>query len=259
MNNTSIMSSQEVGSQKSVIFKNRAKHLMQQSVRNSSECQISQKSGTSITEKIKSLFSAKAYKPTSLQKTTLKKNNEVTDQNKSLKPVNNIPFSVDPHVEWQPIYRETCQIRLPIEETNTEEPVQGDYLTSWMSSQNKLTQEMKTSVTKNNDNVLNGTNNDSECNLAPDNCLLNNLLPQKKDITDEDKENQEDLKCYYNYYLVDDYLESLVLSQNKLLDATGLDENGVLYDNVSLNVKPILTLKTRLENGIPYYPDDLKN
>ncbi|SOV12371.1 conserved Plasmodium protein, unknown function [Plasmodium sp. gorilla clade G2] len=275
MNNSNNMSSNgDKGPfQKPIIYKSRAKSLTAQNSRNGSTFINNnevEKNVITVMDKIKRLFSNKNMNEptTKLNSTKLKedrKNKEDISISKTLKP---LPLAMhDQKVEWQPVYHETCKIKLPVEENNQKISLPEYLIQDWVHNQNKISKNLcssnmendengtiiddyfnsnKNNDKKNNDNINNNNNN----NGGSSNCYSN---------CNDEEENYSNFKYHYNYYLVDEYLESLVESQNKILDATGLDEQGQLYENVCLNVKPIIMSKQRLESGVPYDPSKLMN
>ncbi|CAG25227.1 hypothetical protein CYL21_4202 [Plasmodium falciparum NF54] len=284
MNNSSNMSSNgDKGPfHKPIIYTSRAKSLIAQNSRNSSTFNNNEvgKNVTTVMDKIKRLFSNKNMNEptTELNRTKLKEdrnNNEDISTPKTLKP---LPLPMhDQKVEWQPVYHETCKIKLPVEENNQKISLPEYVIDDWVYNQNKISKNLGSSSIKygengtmiddcfnnnknnenkntgkknNNDDNNNNNNNNNNTNGGSSNCYSN---------CNDEEENYSNFKYHYNYYLVDEYLESLVESQNKILDATGLDEQGQLYENVCLNVKPIIISKQRLESGVPYDPSKLMN
>ncbi|VTZ66231.1 conserved Plasmodium protein, unknown function [Plasmodium chabaudi chabaudi] len=257
MYNSSNVSSNENKQNKSpIIYKSRAKSLIQKSVENRSSMNINEgKNGTSIKDKIIRLFSSQYEKnEKDIQKTKLKSNENTCKNEKNCNRVKTSPDDDDQTIEWQPVYHETCKIKLPVENySSTKISLPEDALDDWVCNQNKVSQNMTNAVNnkyENNSSV--NKKMDLNCDFIFNKNMENNLCTQ-------DKEPGSKFKSYYNYYLVDEYLDSLAKSQNKNLETTGLDENGQLYDNVSLHIKPIITSKQRLENGVPYDPQNLLN
>ncbi|SOV74597.1 conserved Plasmodium protein, unknown function [Plasmodium sp. gorilla clade G3] len=267
--------------QKPIIYTSRAKSLTAQNSRNGSAFNNNEveKNVTTVMDKIKRLFSNKNInEPTKKVNSTKLKvdrnNNEDISIPKTLNPL--LPPMHDPKVEWQPVYHETCKIKLPVEENNQKISLPEYVIEDWVSNQNKISKnlcsssmnydenstmiddclnskknyENKNTEKKNYNNSSSNNNNNNNDNDGSSKCYSN---------CNDEEENYSNFKYHYNYYLVDEYLESLVESQNKVLDATGLDEQGQLYENVCLNVKPIIMSKQRLESGIPYDPSKLIN
>ncbi|SBT39212.1 conserved Plasmodium protein, unknown function [Plasmodium ovale wallikeri] len=268
MNNASTIASNEsVQFQKPIVYKNRARSLMQQSIKSGSENHDrDQSNGNSIRDKIRRLFSSKYDQSIrELQKTKLKMNKEVCEEDKSCKNVETSPSVYDKDVEWQPVYRETCKIKLPVEDYSTKVSLPKKVVDDWVRSQNKFSKELGASRGRSEqsgsdhgddgEHDPDGNSNEEKANSKGN--FLFNTLTQGSRMRNNEEEPYSKFKYYYNYYLVDEYLESLAESQNKKLDATGLDENGQLYDNVSLHIKPLITSKQRLENGVPYDPQKL--
>ncbi|CAD2083817.1 conserved Plasmodium protein, unknown function [Plasmodium vinckei lentum] len=259
MYNSSNVSSNENKQIKSpIIYKSRAKSLIQKSVENRSSMSINEgKNGASIKDKIIRLFSSQHEKnERDIQKTKLKSNENTCKNEKKYNGVKTGPEDYDQTIEWQPVYHETCKIKLPVENYNSAKiSLPEDALDDWVSNQNKVSQNINMSNTINN-KYENNSSVDKKLGLNCD-FIFNKNMENK--LCTQDKEPGSKFKSYYNYYLVDEYLESLAKSQNKNLEATGLDENGQLYDNVSLHIKPIITSKQRLENGVPYDPQNLLN
>ncbi|SOV12181.1 conserved Plasmodium protein, unknown function [Plasmodium gaboni] len=275
MNNSNNMSSNgDKGPfQKPIIYTSRAKSLIAQNSRNGSTFINNnevEKNVTTVMEKIKRLFSNKNMNEatTKLNSTKLKEdrnNKEDISISKALKP---LPLPMhDQKVEWQPVYHETCKIKLPVEENNQKISLPEYLIQDWVHNQNKISKNLCSSNMENDENGtiiddyfnsnknvetknIDKKNNDNNNNDGSSNCYSN---------CNDEEENYSNFKYHYNYYLVDEYLESLVESQNKILDATGLDEQGQLYENVCLNVKPIIMSKQRLESGVPYDPSKLMN
>ncbi|KAI4837434.1 hypothetical protein MKS88_003908 [Plasmodium brasilianum] len=275
MNNCSSLASNEHEQfHKTVIYKNRARSLIQQNIKSRSECHNEeQTSGGSIKDKIRRLFSSKYDQSIrDLQKTKLRINKNVHEEENNSKNLKTCTPVYDQNIEWQPVYHETCKIKLPVEDCSTKISLPDDVVDDWVHSQNKLSKELNASRIKSKpddmdvnayddnyyDENSHNNNADGKAN-SKYNCLFNKNFSQKSYMRTNEEEPYSKFKYYYNYYLVDEYLESLAESQNKNLDATGLDENGQLYDNVSLNVKPIIMSKHRLENGVPYDPTKLMN
>ncbi|GAB67487.1 hypothetical protein PCYB_115070 [Plasmodium cynomolgi strain B] len=258
MNNSSTVASNESPQfQKPMIYKNRARSIMHQSVRNGSENQqTEQGKGTSIRDKIRRLFSSKHDQTIrDLQKTKLTRNKSIQEQEPSERSVNEFLPTDHQNVEWQPVYRETCKIKLPVDESATKIALPEEVLNDWVDSQKEISQQLGRK--QDGENVQEDQYQEDDLSDLGGNCLLGKNASKKSCRLNSTKDQYSRFKYYYNYYLVDEYLESLSVSQNKNLDATGLDENGQLYDNVSLNVKPIIVSKQRLENGVPYDPSKL--
>ncbi|ETB63297.1 hypothetical protein YYC_00128 [Plasmodium yoelii 17X] len=260
MYNSSNVSSNENKQIKSpVIYKSRARSLIQKNVENRSNMNINEhKNGTSIKDKIIRLFSSQHEKnEKDIQKTKLKSNENTCKKEENYNRIKNNSDDYDQTIEWQPVYHETCKIKLPVENyNNTKISLPEDVLDDWVSNQNKVSQKMNIPKTLNN-KYENNNSVDKQMDLNCDFIFNKNI--ENKLCTQDNNEPCSKFKSYYNYYLVDEYLESLAKSQNKNLEATGLDENGQLYDNVSLHIKPIITSKQRLENGVPYDPQNLLN
>ncbi|ANQ08982.1 Uncharacterized protein PCOAH_00036510 [Plasmodium coatneyi] len=248
--------------QKPVIYKNRARSIMHQSVRNGSENQLTEQgNGTSIRDKIRRLFSSKHDQTIrDLQKTKLTTNKSIQEQEPSERSVNEILPTDHQNVEWQPVYRETCKIKLPVDESTTKIALPEEVLDDWVYSQQKISQQLGRRQEGGNvqDDQSQEDHDQGDDPLELDgNCLFGKNASKKSCRLNSTKDQYSKFKYYYNYYLVDEYLESLAVSPNKNLDASGLDEHGQLYDNVSLNAKPIIVSKQRLENGVPYDPSKL--
>lgn len=162
------------------------------------------------------------------------------------------------NIEWQPVYHDTCKIKLPVNQVDTKIAVPQEAIDEWVNDQTKLSKGTLNSLSKTdvNQNLpqKNSTSNESQINC------MNSSMSQNTCTNSSNKdEPYSKFKYYYNYYLVDEYLDSLAQSQNKKLDATGINEEGELYENVSLSIKPILKTKERLESGVPYDPKVLLN
>ncbi|CAG9478182.1 conserved Plasmodium protein, unknown function [Plasmodium vivax] len=263
MNNSSTVASNESPQfQKPVVYKNRARSIMNQSVRNGSESQqTEQGNGTSIRDKIRRLFSSKHDQTIrDLQKTKLTANKSIQEQEPSERSVHEFVPTHQQNVEWQPVYRETCKIKLPVDESVTKIALPEEVLHDWVDSQKKVAQQLGRRQKGEDVQEDEDQEDNSQGEDLPElgsNCLFRKNGSKKSCRLNSAKDQYSKFKYYYNYYLVDEYLESLAVSQNKSLDATGLDEHGQLYDNVSLNVKPIIVSKQRLENGVPYDPSKL--
>ncbi|KJP88921.1 hypothetical protein AK88_01415 [Plasmodium fragile] len=258
MNNSSTVATNESPQfQKPVIYKNRARSMMHQSVRNGSENQqTEQGNGTSIRDKIRKLFFSKHDQTIrDLQKTKLTTNKSIQGKEPSEKSVKEFLPTDHQNVEWQPVYRETCKIKLPVDESTTKITLPDEVLDDWVDSQKKISQQL--GRRQEGENVQEDQYQEDDLSEQGTNCLFGKNDSKKSCRLNSTKDQYSKFKYYYNYYLVDEYLESLAGSQNKNLDATGLDEHGQLYDNVSLNVKPIIVSKQRLENGVPYDPSKL--
>ncbi|EUD66325.1 hypothetical protein C922_03241 [Plasmodium inui San Antonio 1] len=262
MNNSSTVASNESAQfQKPVIYKNRARSMMHRSVRNGSENQqTEQGNGMSIGDKIRRLFSSKHDQTIrDLQKTKLT-NKSIQEQEATERSVNEFLPTDHQNVEWQPVYRESCKIKLPVDESATKVVLPEEVLDDWVHSQKKISQQLRHRKEGGNgqeDQYEEDEYQGDDLSELDSNCLFRKDTSKKSCRINSTKEQYSKFKYYYNYYLVDEYLESLAMSQNKNLDATGLDEHGQLYDNVSLNVKPIIVSEQRLENGVPYDPSKL--
>ncbi|CRH01077.1 conserved Plasmodium protein, unknown function [Plasmodium relictum] len=239
--------------QKPLKYRNRARSLMPQNNKNGSSCdnKSMHSNGTSFMDKIKRIFSSKSnHSIENIPSTKLKINKNQHDQGKDCRNLNEFSPIANKNIEWQPVYHETCKIKLPVEERTTKVSLPQEIVDNWTHDQKNLSKELSSSRASNKQDDEN-VNSQGSCfykkNMSSNSCTDNNEEPYSK------------FKYYYNYYLVDEYLESLVESQNKKLDATGLDEEGQLYDNVSLNIKPIIMSKHRLDNGVPYDPSKLMN
>ncbi|KYO01751.1 hypothetical protein PGSY75_0605700 [Plasmodium gaboni] len=284
MNNSNNMSSNgDKGPfQKPIIYTSRAKSLIAQNSRNGSTFINNnevEKNVTTVMDKIKRLFSNKNMNEstTRLNSTKLKEdrnNKEDISISKTLKP---LPLPMhDTKVEWQPVYHETCKIKLPVEENNQKISLPEYLIQDWVHNQNKISKNLCSSNMENDENGtiiddyfnsnknvetknIDKKSNDKKNNDKKNNDGSSNCYSNCYSNCNDEEENYSNFKYHYNYYLVDEYLESLVESQNKILDATGLDEQGQLYENVCLNVKPIIMSKQRLESGVPYDPSKLMN
>ncbi|SOV21567.1 conserved Plasmodium protein, unknown function [Plasmodium sp. DRC-Itaito] len=284
MNNSNNMSSNgDKGPfQKPIIYTSRAKSLIAQNSRNGSTFINNnevEKNVTTVMDKIKRLFSNKNMNEstTKLNSTKLKEdrnNKEDISISKTLKP---LPLPMhDQKVEWQPVYHETCKIKLPVEENNQKISLPEYLIQDWVHNQNKISKNLCSSNMENDENGtiiddyfnsnkkvetknIDKKSNDKKNNDNNNNDGSSNCYSNCHSNCNDEEENYSNFKYHYNYYLVDEYLESLVESQNKILDATGLDEQGQLYENVCLNVKPIIMSKQRLESGVPYDPSKLMN
>ncbi|GAW81963.1 hypothetical protein, conserved [Plasmodium gonderi] len=274
MDNSSIIASNEnFQFQKPVIYKNRARSLIQQSNMIGSENQNKEQgNGTSIRDKIKRLFSSKHDQSIrDFQKTKLTMNKCLQKQEPNDTSINEFTPTHNQNIEWQPVYHESCKIKLPVDEYKTKISMPDEVLDEWVLNQNKISQHLLASKmnstekgcnddyeTSDDDSYIDGEGHHSDSKKSSSgNCIFNKSASKKSCMLNNEKEPYSKFKYYYNYYLVDEYLESLAESQNKNLEATGLDEHGQLYDNVSLNVKPIIVSKERLENGVPYDPSKL--
>ncbi|CAA9989275.1 conserved Plasmodium protein, unknown function [Plasmodium knowlesi strain H] len=248
--------------QKPMIYKNRARSIVHRSVRNGSENQLTeQANGTSIRDKIRRLFSSKHDQTIrDMQKTKLTKNKSIQEQEPSERNVDGFLSTDHQSVEWQPVYRETCKIKLPVEEGATKIAMPEEVLDDWVHSQHKISQQLGRrkggEFVQDNQSLGDHDQGDDLLELGGD-CLLGKNASRKSCNLKSTEDQYSKFKYYYNYYLVDEYLESLAASPNKELDATGLDEHGQLYDNVSLNARPIIVSKQRLESGVPYDPSKL--
>ncbi|CRG93637.1 conserved Plasmodium protein, unknown function [Plasmodium gallinaceum] len=234
-------------------YRNRARSLMQKN--NKSISSYNNKSihnnGTSVMHKIKRMFARKSNNSVeNVPNTKLKTSENEHDQIKDYRNINEFPLNVNQNIEWQPVYHETCKIKLPVEDSSTKVSLPQNLVDDWVHDQKNISNELNKSRIKNKE--------DDEKTNSQDNCFYSKNMAQNS-CTSNNEEPYSKFKYYYNYYLVDEYLESLIESQNKKLDATGLDEEGQLYDNVSLNVKPIIMSKQRLENGVPYDPSKIMN
>lgn len=264
--------------QNSIPFRTRTKSMLLQKTLPSNvskqETQ-NQSKGISVFDKIKKVFSSRTNDAaTTLQIAPNQRTNEKTlNKEGTGLPLSkertqlrtNIPYITDPlndlnlrngsdiikdHcIEWQPVFHETCQIKLPVEDNTTKIKIPEEAIDEWIQNNSK--------VYKPNPN-LNQKSSPDKTNDSQNGSCVNTKLSQSSACIGSNKEEPyAKFKYYYNYYLVDEYLDSLAESENKKRDMSGLNEEGELYDNINLNVKPILTTKERLESGVPYDPKNL--
>lgn len=277
--NTTLPTNGNVGFQPPVSFKSRTKSMIPHSNISASTHSIKtiKPDGLSVMSKLKKIFSSRNGV------TTNNGNNNVEYVSNQNSRNMNIPQVIDKaqlqgnistfteeqvlsqyatnsikgqssNIEWQPVYHETCKIKLPVESSVAKIAIPQETLNQWTNDQAQIAQGGVGNYASLSKNKTILKENESENNLQT-NCLINNPISQNSCTSASNKEEPySKFKYYYNYYLVDDYLDSLTQSQNKKIDATGLNENGELYENVSLSVKPILKTKERLESGVPYDP-----
>lgn len=187
-------------------------------------------------------------------RTRLQRNKKKLSYESSISQYNNTnSFIGNPgNIEWQPVYHETCKIKLPVEPSSTKIEMPQEALEEWANEQAEMSKAME-KFTKMTNGEKDLKENEEE-NSINQSCFNGTGISQTPCINKSVNKDEpySKFKYYYNYYLVDDYLDSLAQSQNKKIDASGLGENGELYENVSLMVKPILKTKERLESGVPY-------
>lgn len=264
----------------SIPFRTRAKSMLSQksspSYATKEEIEQNQSKGISVFDKIKKVFSSRTNNgAASLQilsnqgkneKMMMTQGNGTTISKERTQLRTNIPnipedfndmglknnpdVMKDHCIEWQPVFHETCQIKLPVEDT-PKIKMPEEAIDEWIQNNSKVYKN-RPNLNENNKKIAEGKTNDSQ-----NSCSVNTKLSQSSCMGTNKDEPYAKFKYYYNYYLVDEYLDSLAESENKKRDMSGLNEEGELYDNLNLNVKPILTTKERLESGVPYDPKNL--
>lgn len=264
--------------QNSIPFRTRAKSMLPQKIppsnANKQETQ-NQSKGISVFDKIKKVFSSRTNDaattlqiapnqrtnekplnqegnglPLSRERTQLRANIPyITDPLNDLNVRNDSDIMKDHCIEWQPVFHETCQIKLPVEDNTTKVKIPEEAIDEWIQNNAK--------VYKPNPNLNKKLSQEKTNDSQNGSCVNTKSLQSSGCLGSNKEEPYAKFKYYYNYYLVDEYLDSLAESENKKRDMSGLNEEGELYDNINLNVKPILTTKERLESGVPYDPKNL--